>query len=519
MSTAAIAIEHIPPAAARDPKWFPEAIGILDYEDGEMSLRRFGMEPAKPGSISNVGDLVLLAAENELGQIWVTPRCAIDALQLPAALDLTTGIASHPFGAFDLLDAAIDPGAGVLARWYVARWTDGTGRICVALPHLDNDAPWREAKDAAALMKAIRLFREHVGTEWYWSIGSTASGLASRSYPGLRRAWNGREPADQCHAVHSGKLEIAQPGRYRSPVVTQWIRPFDANDWGTVTYGYDCNAAYLGAIGSAVLPYGEPVHWPDRAAVLEELISSERIRRLANGTLPGYFRLSEAPKLDPEMLLPGFRFTNPEAMWVTGPILEFLFKQGISASIEEAWVWPETVRPFEEFAAKLSKARGALLALEAKVTPDLDGPVSIALAAVKCVYSTFYSWLARRERMSDKGLWMPHWFHPISDLALMNQWRRIIKIAKVSKRWPIAARNDELLYASGAGTHRDAAPDGMLLPESRSVGTFKPDGWADTNALFDLEALKQLRDPQRPVWTAAKFWRTWERTSEEGERQ
>lgn len=513
-----VTIEDITPAAARNSRWFPESIGILDLgEDGQIALHRFGLEPAYAGPIANVGDLVLLAAQNELGQIWVTPRCALEALQLPAELDLTTGIAAHPFGAFDLTDATIDPGAGVLARWYVARWTDQSGRISIALPHLDQDAPWSEATDAASLMKAIRLYRENVGTEWYWSIGSTASGLASRTYPGLRKAWNGRDAADQCHAVQSGALEIAQPGRYRSPVVTQWVRAMDPNDWGTATYCYDTNAAYLGPIGGAVLGFGEPEHWPTRDHVLAELISSATIKALAGGKLPGYYRLSEAPKLDPEMLLPGFKFHDPKAMWVTHEILKFLYQQGISVRICEAHVWRETVRPFEELSKVLSQARSNLMKLQGDVTPDLDLPIRLALAAVKCCYSTFYSWLGRRERVSDRGLWMPHWSHWISDLALMNGWRRPLTIYRASGRWPIAMRNDELLYASGARTHHDAAPDGMRL--TSAVGAFKPKGWADTNALFDLEGLKKLREPEQPTWTASKFWRTWERASQEGERQ
>lgn len=514
-----VAIEHITPTAATDTKWFPEAIGILDFQDGQMSLQRFGTKPAEPGSPCNVGDLVLLAAENDLNQIWVTPRCAVEALGLPEEMDLLSGRVPHPFGTFGLTDATIEPGEGVLARWYVARWRDGSGRISIALPHLDVDAPWSRATSAADLMKAVRLFRETVGTEWHWSIGSTASGLASRSFPGLRREWNGKPAADKCHAVSSGALAIAQPGAYRSPVVTQWVRALHPSEWGTATYCYDTNAAYLGAIGAAVLGVGEPVHWGDRDRVLAELLSSATIKRLASGSLPGYFRLERPIRLEPGMLLPGFRFPNPDAMWVTHPILEFLFKQGISASIAEAWVWPETVRPFEKFAQALSQARGRLVGLSATCTPDLDLPVDIALDAVKACYSVFYTWMGRRERLSDRGFWMPHWSHWISDLALMNGWRRPLKIAKMSQRWPIAMKNDELLYTSGEPTHREAAPGGMLLPESRSPGTFKPKGWAYTNELFDLEGLKRLKETEQPTWTGAKFWRTWEKVNKEGERQ
>lgn len=499
-------------------RWYAETIGVLDMANDSLLLHRFAMEPVALTAIpENVGDLALLAAEYELGQIWITPRCAREVLQLPDKLDmLSDGPAPHDFGAFDLTDATVEPAPGVMARWYVVRWTDGSGRISIVLPHLDQDAPWKNAQSANDLIRALRLFRDAVQSEWHWSVGSTASGLASKSYPNLRREWSGKAPAVQCRAVSEGTLKLAQPaetGAYRSPLSTMHSRPWDGEEeWHEFVYSYDCNAAYLGSLGAAIVGRGEPVHWAEREDVITRLCTDAIMKRLTAGTLPGYFRLAEPIRWPVGLVgrLPLFRFGDPDSLWITHPILEFVCKQGISfPSIVEAYVWHDTVRPFEEWQSVVSKARGNLISLinATEVEPGLwdATPEGIALDAVKSLYAVFYTWLGRRERASDRGLWRPDWSHTISDLAVINHWRRVLKIHKLSGRWPVAMRNDELLYTSDEPTHAEAAPAGLLMPAHRPLGTFKPNGWASAVTIREYRG------------ETGKFWAAWERKMMKGE--
>lgn len=500
-----------------------DSIGAIEFNAdlNEFTLIRLGCSAIviSDTDVSAVENVVVLAHEYELQQVWIMPSAA-RALDLPEREDISSPPSPHPWGLFEMTDARIEPTHGGLTRWYKVEWTtEPRGRVSVVLPHLDNDTKWKDARDAVELLHALDEYKRATGSYFFWSVGSTASGLASKNNRSLRYGTRVNEtPYARCDAIYSKTVPLIDRDsveRYSSPVMTTHVRSLtDEERKARTLFGWDVNAQYLGAIRNAWCGRGEPVHIKGHILALADHTVEKGdtfARRLINGKIPGYYRLANYPHRTPEMQgLPALRFRKgQDQMWVTSSLLEFLLKQkAVTVSeICEAWAWPLAFQPFEGFGEALTAARSHFI--NARDRRGLAGCETIAFGVLKDTYSQFYGWLGRRDVKSESGLWRPDWSHIIADLAKVNLWRKIVQIANYTEdgqvigSWPVATQADQIWYVSDADTHKRAQPLGMLA--TSAVGTFKPYGWA---ALTPFKAADEARH----------FFAAWREFKIEGER-
>lgn len=504
-----------------------KAVGVLDYNDEcrPVLLRPFYRDqdvdlPEEtettelPGHWPNtLGWLFATCLMFELDTLWVTPRAALGPLALPESAPR----GQHEFVMLSRISAEcqISPNTGELAPWYIITGPEGI-KCSIALPHLDKDGPWCEAQDGVQLLAGLMHYRQALGSDWYRSTTTTGAGLAAISSRVLDKVHlheevkRGRYPLiatmreiydrDGAHSdVPTFKLV---PGDYRTPVVTSWTRPLRNLEEGSAwLQEFDARASYLSAIGSTEIGIGEPVEFEFNDAPCTKVGKplTDRV---------GYWRTSEEIALpaDIRAFLPELDWQRSDG-WMSTSVFDFLRKDlKLEFRLSEALLFPESIRPFDGLAERLRAARNRLRALSAK-----DPAAKLAENANKGVYTAFWGWVGRTERGREDSLWNPHAKDVIGDKGKVNQWRRVIKAGLTSDRWPVAMRNDELIYATDSDTAELAAQQ-IGLPYGEAGGMF--DQKRRVPLYADLASL--LGDYDEDNWR--NFWPMFERAARRAKR-
>lgn len=239
---------------------------------------------------------------------------------------------------------------------------------------------------------------------------------------------------------------------------TVWCRvPTTEEQECLYVHAYDRGGSYFASLGSAEMPIGDPVHYPNGTKF--------------DASLPGFW-LVDIPENDnrfmPHVLNPGgYRFIEPR--WVSTPRMKQAFDFGYDLDIQQALVWPRHSRVFRLWCDRFSHA---------SISLDIDDPdAQAARNQSKAIRNRGFGAMSSATYMKDKQGYHPaRWYLGVGKAAAIVAYR-INSIGQKTGRWPIAVDHDTVLYVSNDPNPETAWPGGPAT-WGRSFGKFKHEGSA-----------------------------------------
>jgi hypothetical protein len=245
-----------------------------------------------------------------------------------------------------------------------------------------------------------------------------------------------------------------------------WTRTLTAGE-RTCRYvhAYDRGGSYPAAIAGLELPIGDPVHYPD-GSVFADPTQLEQLLQA-----PGLVTIVVPPPQDwrvPFLLNPaGLQFTGPKP--VTTARLDRAVQLGYTPTIVEAYTWPEHGRVLIGWYERIRDASTVL---------DTDDPdAQAARDQSKVVRNVGIGLMGSDPNLKGKTGYDPMKRLSIVGKASANIAYRLDLIAKNTKRWPVAAEKDTVLYVCDDPDPQAAWPGGPKT-WGRGFGQYKHEGSA-----------------------------------------
>jgi hypothetical protein len=438
------------PASSRAARFAAPAV-VIDADSAWLA-RTDQLEPVEAPELPDLAAVLAWAGTLRLGvehaagmpddaAVVILPGMAA-RLGLPAAPPDPKSKAAREHQALGAVRAA---GWNLPAlRSWMAPYRRGVNGSTVRLwlPGWDDDGEcpmWGDGVPAVDLAYRLGLFAERLGIGWRLTGGITGVDLA--------RTFRRRKL----------RLEAADPPK---PALTgvghalHWSRKPTSDEAGlSWVHAYDGNGAYLAAYNTPVNVGG----W-----------------RHAEGPpfdpeLPGYW-LIDAPawadRLLPDLFDPtgraaATRYDGPR--WFMTPTLALAAELGYEIRPREAYLPAgDYGRYWEAWYRRARDARSALMA-------SADADDQAVLAALKVVWHATHSQVGIKSQGSRKD----HDQTMISAYAA-NLTRRLIKVAELGQRWPLAIGTDAVVFASDDPDPVSACPVGMVI--GAGLGEFKAQG-------------------------------------------
>jgi hypothetical protein len=256
----------------------------------------------------------------------------------------------------------------------------------------------------------------------------------------------------------------------------------DAGDYKYIV-GTDKNSSYLGSCTGAMLGCDEPVYFP----------SGEIYK--PDTKLPGIWKVSikgELPALHP--LYSNLRGKLQE--WVTHPILNWLYKNGIEVDVHEGWQWKESHRVLEKWATRLFGAKQELSTY--KTAYRHDAGRELAYYSVKRIATAGVGILGSPDAYKFcPQFYRPDWRAIVPELAKVRFVEQLQGIYRDHGVLPVLAAVDEVYYLSKTPDIRQEIPGKF---DKVGLG-----GWKDTLCLEITPAiLALLKDDRYSAGTLKK---------------
>lgn len=317
-----------------------------------------------------------------------------------------------------------------------------------------------EVPPPGQIARRLKLFADALGFPWKLNPGVTAIDLMVESRP------KGTKRKDWCN----GPLA---PATFKVPFNVNdverdfnWTRTPTADELKCrFLHAYDRGGSYPAAIAGLELPIGDPIHYPD-GAVFED---PEALQQLL--AAPGLVTIIVPEPAEwrvPFLLNPaGLQFTTPKP--VTTARLQQAVKLGYNPTIVDAYSWPNHGRVLRGFYERVRDASAVL---------DTDDPdAQAARDQSKMVRSVGIGLMGSDEHMKNKTGYDPMKRLSIIGKATANIAYRFDQIGRKTRRWPVAAEKDTVLYVSDNPDPEAAWPGGPKT-WGRGFGQYKHEGSA-----------------------------------------
>ncbi|MEY8019166.1 hypothetical protein [Mycobacterium servetii] len=310
------------------------------------------------------------------------------------------------------------------------------------------------------IARRLKLFADAMRFPWKVNPGVTAIDLmvATRPKGTKRKDWCNGPLAPSTFEIPFNVNDVERD--------FNWTRQPTADERKCrYVHAYDRGGSYPAAIAGLELPIGDPVHHPDGSAfqdpaALEELLAA-----------PGLVTIIVPEPADwrvPFLLNPaGLQFTTPKP--VTTARLQQAVKLGYTPTIVEAYSWPNHGRILRGF---YERVRDASTVLD---TDDSDAQA--ARDQSKMVRSVGIGLMGSDEHMKGKTGYDPMKRLCIIGKATGNIAYRFDQIGRKTRRWPVAAEKDTVLYVSDNPDPQTAWPGGPKT-WGRGFGQYKHEGSA-----------------------------------------
>jgi hypothetical protein len=444
----------------------------LTFMPGDTCVRT--PDDALAGGLAGLLGRVQARFEGE-GVLLLDGRTAV-ALGLPVdGQTLAGGVEDHP-----VLAGPRGAGWNASALW---PWTTyhGESRATVhvgILPAIDPARSPLICPNPDDTLTALTRWHELIGTSYRGTPG--VAGTAALK--ALADAGDGKECTWQ---LDSGPGDANTYAYEQDFKVEQWKGPLRKGH--RFRHGYDAYRMYLAAAGVTPLtpwrlkPTGKVGYTKDRA---------------------GWWLVAFAPwqgHISPEpILLPDpagypidLKAKPGTPRWVTGPTLDLvdgLVEESIHGGYEVISSWTGPVikasngRPLRPWADRLRDASYALPepgdrtngALPLYDTAGVAHPDAVA-HAVKAAYRETWGLLGSSTALVRR----PDWHYAILAQARANLWRKMRKVGREEKRWPVQVDVDNVWYSSADDDPVKAAPKSWQIigeTESARLGMFKHKG-------------------------------------------
>lgn len=310
------------------------------------------------------------------------------------------------------------------------------------------------------IARRLKLFADAMGFPWKLNPGVTAIDLmvASRPKGTKRKDWCNGPLAPATFKVPFNVNDVERDFNWtRTPTADELKSRF--------VHAYDRGGSYPAAIAGLELPIGDPIHYPD-GAVFEDI---EALQQLL--AAPGLVTINVPEPAEwrvPFLLNPaGLQFTTPKP--VTTARLQQAVKLGYHPTVVEAYSWPNHGRVLRGFYERVRDASTVL---------DTDDPdAQAARDQSKVVRSVGIGLMGSDEHMKNKTGYDPMKRLSIIGKATANIAYRLDQIGRTTRRWPVAAEKDTVLYVSDNPDPEAAWPGGHKT-WGRGFGQYKHEGSA-----------------------------------------
>lgn len=404
-------------------------------------------------------------------QLWLPEGVWCDAAGLPAQLTAPEGSKAwephkgmpHPFGAGELPPGwRIKGKPGLIYPWAGFEHEDGR-ETAIVIPGFGlaggADEIFPRELTAGVCLEALLAWRRATGFVFRITPATMLKIIFDRLHrtPGSIRLDFPDIPADV--PAELLRLRPAMRGII-------WSRPLTEEEQAGTLHAYDAVAQYLAAMSAVPIGYGAPSH------------HKQPIFGGAAEKKPGWWHATVTRGEDGQPFWPSWlpdprfprRGSQDAAQWYTTGWLAFLAEIGWNVTIDQAWLFPASHRPFEVVYRLLRRALGALnLAagrpaaepLKDDPYPSLDGvsreAAKIALDLVKATYSAGTGNMSKTQPYSAQA---------IVTRARVNLLRRIWHCGQR----PFAIRADALYISAAIADPIIAAGN---LPLDSQPGHFK----------------------------------------------
>jgi hypothetical protein len=380
---------------------------------------------------ASAGEAYKLAEQHGIRQLWIHPS-AHEPLGLPAEHGGNPQAPQeHPW--FTGSGYSCDPPGA--AAWVQVQPDGEARRRAVVFPGYETRAPWAAATTGGVLLAAIGEIAAALpqGCSYYYSPNVTSAAVIRH------------------HTA--GKLTVTEmppPATGRVQHIRRWSRPLTEAEAGAKwLHRYDTRGQQLAVWGVRLgLGAAEQVHVP---------VWTRDSRRTAGYWLthlpPGW---EPDPRL-PDLLIP-WRRAGADAAWLPTPYLELLDDLGAPLAIEEAWIWPTSSAWLEASGKTFRQARAAFVARD-------DEPARVAGGVIRAMYTSRIGAFSPHAPGKITELVRPDVTDQIVAKGFCNDYRRAMKIGKVSGRWPVAIYADAIYYAAD-----DPDPVGGGKPDGLELG-------------------------------------------------
>lgn len=444
--------------ATQDEKRWPERAAGLDADklsflapDGTIERRPIPHE-LRPEAAC-IGTLNAFAVPERITQLWLHPSYT-------SRTDLPENIS--PTKAREGIECDFAASTGSPEGWRssgkITPWTrlmNGKQEASVIISSIDSETKLRTAEDASGILEAL------------WAFRAATGGFCYRIDPAVTFSTMFRLQHSKGTSLKADMLPAEFPAPMRSNTTISdlnWIRPLSAAEIATGKWVHvlDKHAMYLAAMSSLPVGFGIPFYEADLDF---------------DGRKAGYWRATVTLPSNYERYClphPGDaqqrRFVSGPRFYTT-PTLILAKELGASITITEAWLFPDSHRPFETIYRTLGGAQERLRKLN-------NTPASLALNIVKSLYSKGVGNLAaRKKRDSDEleDFYRPNWRDFIIAQARANIIRNMIKTGLR----PFAIRTDAIYLISDS-------PDPMVAAGKLRIGE-EPGSWDHIGSIpFDL---------------------------------
>lgn len=479
-SPAATASAPAKRAAIAPGSGFRGVVGVLDEHgvwlpDGQcvplpFPIRHIG-DAAKVIANLGLGYRHPGAWKSEDGQLLVTDAAArqlglpVDQLTSHEGRERTEELykltVDHPFLTDAIAEGYEIGGAQVALNPMTRVWMPGNDRLrgrfaLMAALQDDFTALCAGDADSATIARRLQRYAEMIGKPYAVSAAVTGIDLMLDLAPSKEKRLERFTPHTPVGPAEISTLE-ADINWQRKPVGEELEH--------TYVHAFDRGGSYLAGVSGQHYGIGEPRYLPEGSRI--EFKS----------TTPGYWRVVLPERrewLHPNPIDPFNRDGEIAGMksWLTTATLTIAQELGYELEIVEAYVWDNHGRILDSWAERIAEARAAL------DTADPDDQAVREL--VKPTYTRGLGRMASFEHMKGRPGFAPERYHLIQARSRANIIRRIVQIGNETGRWPVAVKQDTILYTSNEIDPEKAWP-GRPRDFGRGLGQYKPEGFAFLN--------------------------------------
>lgn len=349
-----------------------------------------------------------------------------------------------------LLLAALEDGwrvsarqkGGLRLRGWTFMWREDI-KVRLAFESFLSDTITGDGPTPSAIARRLARFADTMRVPWHVSPSATGLDLMEHLQYRRREELFTRRDPDQ----------IVQPARVRAlEAEINWSRPPTKDELALpYVHVYDRGGSHLAGVSSLELPIGDPEH---HDGPLE-----------FDPSRPGYWRIRVPDSNDWRIPHPlAVTHRQREFLWVTTPTLDLASFLDYEPEILEAYTWPAHGRILDPWYTRIRDARTSL------DTDDPDDQTSRTL--IKELYTRTIGMLGSDEHQGGGRFYAPERRHHIIAKARSNLLRQVVKIGRENGIWPLAIRNDAILYASSEPDPFAAWP-GDPAKFGRGLGQYK----------------------------------------------